>query len=160
MAKKGKKPTSKYDDRGDDRSPRSSFAKGNEKRPRGTAPDYGGELPLWAFRIVDLDGPWCWSKMDGGVLRDVLDRLKQLETMSWHEIESKTGSHFIETGDTGFCKQARDRLAEIRQDDADALFSLRVTGRRRIWGIRDGGILRILWWDPEHEVYPSHLKGT
>lgn len=159
MGKSRKQPGSAGADRGAERAPRSAFAKGNERRPRGPAPGPGAAPPLWAYRIVDLGGPWCWSRLDGAGLREVLQRLKELESMTWAAIESGTGSHFIDDL-TKLCRRARERLVEIRQDDAATLFSLRLTGRRRIWGIRDAHVLRILWWDPEHEVYPSAKKHT
>jgi hypothetical protein len=96
--------------------------------------------------------------MDGGVLGEVLQRLKSLESMTWEEIDGPTGCHGVETWKLG--KAARDRLTEIRQDDAAQLFSLRVTGRRRVWGILDEHVFRVLWWDPEHQVYPVEKKHT
>ncbi|HEU0015572.1 MAG TPA: hypothetical protein VFQ45_17985 [Longimicrobium sp.] len=140
-----------------ERSPRSAFGARDAREPRGAAPDYDGRFPLWAFRIVDLGGPWCWGNLGGAALVEVLQRLRDLETMTWHAIAA-TGSHAVGVG--GLCKRARDRLAEIEQDDVDELFSLRVTGPRRVFGIRHGGVLRILWWDPRHEVYPSPRKHT
>jgi hypothetical protein len=83
--------------------------------------------------------------------------MKELETMTWQAI-GETGSHFIDV--SGLSKSARDRLLAIQQDDVDQLYSLRVTGRRRIFGIRDGGTFRVLWWDPEHEVCPAQKKHT
>ncbi len=50
--------------------------------------------------------------------------------------------------------EARQRLVELRQDDVDELFSLRMTGRRRVWGFREANVLRFLWWDPDHQVCP------
>lgn len=158
MASKDKKPFSKYENRGAAKVPRSAFASGDEKKPRGNAPRYDGALPLWAFRIVDLGGPWCWTKIDGPTLGAVLERLKQLESMTWAEIEGGTGSHYVDQGELS--KEARDRLVKIEQDDTESLFSLRVSGKERIIGIRDGSVLRILWWDPEHQVYPSKKKHT
>jgi hypothetical protein len=155
--KKPKLPSSAYGDRGSHKAPRSSFAEDTRKTPRGAAPDYAGQFPLWAFRIVDLGGPWCWSALSGDGLREVLQRMKELETMTWHSI-TETGSHFIDV--SGLGKPARDRLMEIHQDDIDQVYSLRVTGRRRIFGIRDGGVLRVLWWDPAHQVCPAHKKHT
>jgi len=81
-----------------------------------------------------------------------------METMEWAEIESGTGSHTIAVG--SLSAEARKRLIEIRQDDIDDVFSLRITGAERVFGIRDQWILRILWWDPEHRVCPSFKKGT
>ena len=155
--KKAKNPTSRFSDRGDARSPRSAFEDANRKMPRGVTPDYEGRFPLWAFRIVDLGGPWCWSALGGEDLRTVLQRLKELETMTWQAI-ANTGSHPIEVA--SLAKAARDRLVEIQQDDVDQVYSLRCTGRRRIFGIREGGVLRFLWWDPDRDVCPAPLKHT
>ncbi|RKZ46349.1 MAG: hypothetical protein DRR00_24365, partial [Candidatus Parabeggiatoa sp. nov. 3] len=52
------------------------------------------------------------------------------------------------------------RLAEIHQDDIDELFSLRLSGKERLWGILDNHILKILWWDANHDVWPSKKKHT
>lgn len=113
--------------------------------------------PLWAFRFLDLGGPWCWSRMSGEVLLDVMSHLRDFESMTWAEIE-RAGSHFVATPD--LIRKAQGRLVEIGQDDVDSLFSLRVGGRGRIWGIRDEHVLRVLWWDPRHEVCPSPKKHT
>jgi hypothetical protein len=155
--KRSKRPSSTYADRGSHKAPRSAFGAENRKTPRGGTPDYDGQFPLWAFRIVDLGGPWCWSALGGNALRDVLQRMRELESMTWHAI-TDTGSHFIAASSLG--RRARERLMEIQQDDVDQVYSVRVTGRRRIIGIRDGGVLRILWWDPEHEVCPAPKKHT
>jgi len=156
--KKPKRPSSAFEDRGSRKAPRSSFREEDRKVPRGVVTaDYAGQFPLWAFRIVDLGGPWCWSALDGDGLREVLQRMKELETMTWHSI-TETGSHFIDVA--SLSKPARDRLMEIHQDDVDQLYSLRMAGRPRIFGIRDGGVFRVLWWDPRHEVCPSPKKHT
>ena len=63
-----------------------------------------------------------------------------------------TGSHPIPIAQLD--KLARDRLSEIEQDDLDELFSLRLTGEKRIWCIRNEMVMRVLWWDPSHQVYP------
>ena len=155
--KPGRRPSSPFADRGGHKAPRSSYGAQNRKVPRGNAPDYAGQYPLWAFRIVDLGGPWCWSVLGGDSLREVLQRMRELESMTWHAI-TETGSHFIDT--SALARVARERLVAIQQVDVDQVYSVRVRGRRRIIGIREGGVLRVLWWDPEHEVCPSARKHT
>ncbi len=155
--KKAERPASSSSPPSGGKSPRSAFPADGRKTPRGEAPEYGGRFPLWAFRIVDLGGPWCWSALGGPELRTVLQRLKEFESMTWQAI-ADTGSHSIDVD--RLAKPARARLVEIQQDDVDQVYSLRCTGRRRIFGIREGGVLRILWWDSEHEVCPAPLKHT
>ena len=96
--------------------------------------------------------------MTGDDIRKVLERLRSFESMTWREIDGPTGSHGV--GLTSLCAAAQKRLVTIKQDDAEELFSLRVEGAARVWGIRDGHVLRILWWDPRHEVCPSPKKHT
>lgn len=96
--------------------------------------------------------------MDGAILGEVLQRLKSFESMTWAEIDGPTGGHGVET--RRISRAARHRLTEIQQDDAEVLFSLRVTGRRRVWGILDEHVFKVLWWDPEHEVYPVEKRHT
>ena len=78
--------------------------------------------------------------------------------MTWQEILESRQHHPIEIN--RLCPAAQRRLAEISQDDIDDLISLRLGGRERIWGIRDGATLKLLWWDPDHQVCPATLKHT
>jgi hypothetical protein len=116
--------------------------------------------PLWSFRMLDMGGPWCWGVMDQQTFMRVLDRLRNLESMTWVEITNTTGSHFIEMDKLN--KDAISRIADLKYDDIDELYSLRITGQERIFGIRYGRdhVLRILWWDPKHQVCPSPKKHT
>ncbi|MBX7259668.1 MAG: hypothetical protein K1Y02_25150 [Candidatus Hydrogenedentes bacterium] len=58
------------------------------------------------------------------------------------------------------CKNAQKRLSEIRQDDIDELFSFRIMKKKRLWGILDRHVFKILWWDPDHQVYPMDTKDN
>lgn len=129
----------------------------DEKKPRARPENAQQQTPLWALGIVELDGPWTWRGMSSEQFSHVLERLGQFERMTWGEIE---GSRHHSVRVVGICKPGRDRLAEIRQDDVDELFSLRLSGRIRLYGIRDGRVLKLLWYDPLHEVYPSPKKHT
>lgn len=150
-------PNPPLEDRGAAKTPRSPFGEVEAKRPRGAAPSVATLRPLWALRILDPDGPWGRGTITGTDFCDLLQRLKGFESMTWGEIVGG-GSHFVDV--QGCSRRARDRLIELRHDDTDSLFSLRITGRRRLFGIRDANVLSILWWDPEHEVYPSSKKHT
>ncbi len=141
MPKKPKRATAKESPRGG-------------KEPR-TPPIRELEPPQWSFVLVDIGAQWSFSNMKGPQLAKALRRLGEFEKMTWAAIE-QGGSHPIQV--TEIISDARKRLVKIRQDDEDVLFSLRMSGKQRIWGIRDRHILRILWWDPNHEVYPSSKK--
>ena len=112
----------------------------------------------WHLSAIDFDGPWCVFHIDKvHLLGKILGRLRSFESMTWGDL-GNTGSHSIET--YKLCREARRRLEEIGQDDIESLFSLRFSGKERLWGIRDRAAFRVLWWDPEHEICPSAKKYT
>jgi hypothetical protein len=120
-------------------------------------PDVQGAKFCWRVTDIDWDGPWGWSQAScRQLLDDVLPRLHDLESMTWGQVDGPTGSHYVEA--TAIVPEARRRLTEIGKDEQARLFSLRITGRIRLWGIRDIAVLRVLWWDPEHSVCPSLKK--
>jgi len=96
--------------------------------------------------------------MTSAVIEDVIFRLKELESMTWTEIEQGTHSHFVEV--TKLIPDAQKRLSALRLDDFDVLFSLRIKAKPRLWGIRINNIFHALWWDPDHQVCPSLKKHT
>jgi hypothetical protein len=108
---------------------------------------------------MDGDGSWSVQAGDSTYFRKALSRLAQLETMTWNAILSdKHNNHYV-SPDT-LCSEAQARLSELQLDGTDNLVSLRIEGKPRIWGIRDRGVFRVIWWDPEHTVCPSHKKHT
>lgn len=110
----------------------------------------------WSFNQVDWGGPYCWAAVPAEkLLRDVIPRLQEFEKKKWGEIH-ETGSHDIEV--ENIIRPAQVRLQTLYNDQYDSVYSLRLQGRERIFGLKDGPILRILWWDPEHAVCPSHKK--
>jgi hypothetical protein len=120
------------------------------------------QTPAWQFHRVDRDHEkWGWNRLGAEGLWELLHgKLADFESMTWAEIQRAAGgrshgnnSHFVEVKDC--CKEARDRLLDLRMDDTDEVFSLRLTGTLRLYGIRDGRVLRFIWHDPEHSVYPT-----
>lgn len=114
---------------------------------------------IWRVTSVDMAGQWGWGSVDLSLLfAEVIPKLHEYESMTWADVEGPSGSHFVACD--GLCRDAQSRLQEISLDDVEELFSLRITGRRRVWGIRDGRVLQVLWWDPNHEVCPSEKKNS
>lgn len=121
---------------------------------------YYSERPSWRISQIEMMDPFGWHRIDPTSALYVREKLSQFESMTWSEIliDAKKQNHSISVSD--LCKAARDRLEAIQQEDVDELVSLRLSGRERVWGILEGGVLRLLWWDPEHQVCPSVLKNT
>ena len=127
------------------------------------------ETVVWQFGIADLEGEWGWKTTASKDWWEViLPKLKGFESMTWGEIMKASGGrregtnhHPVKVKELTL--QARNRLAEIQQDDISELFSLRLDSNRRIYGIRDRRILKLLWYDPYHgdnrrAVYPMQDK--
>ena len=107
--------------------------------------------------IVD---PFGWHKITVAKLHEIHERLKNFETMTWHDIliTGKKHNHSIEIHKLS--KLAMDRLKETKLDDIEKLISLKVSSRERIWGIKHQTVLLLLWWDPKHQVCPLIKKHT
>lgn len=131
-----------------------------KKQPRipTDASSYLKAPPSWQLSIIDFDGNWGWNNIDYFLLTtEIIPKLQNFETMQWSQI---LGSKHHEVNIEGFSKEALKRLEELRMDDQETMVSLRLSGEKRLWGVRKGSVLKIIWWDPHHKVYPSKLKHT
>jgi hypothetical protein len=106
---------------------------------------------------MDKGGLWGWNMFNGAHLPEFLERLLHVQKLTLHDLR-ENGSHLVEIGN--LIPEAQKRLVEIQMDDFDELFSWRITGKKRAWSIKEGTILWLLWWDPEHQICPSLKKHT
>lgn len=138
----------------------TEFPKAQTKTPRGgsLASDISARNFRWRVDQADYGGQWGWRDVAIQTLfGSIIPKLHDFESMTWSAIAG-SGSHFVAIED--LCTEAQTRLRELERDEQDQLFSLRLDGRMRIWGVRDVGIFRMLWCDPEHTVCPSDLRHT
>lgn len=140
----------------------SAFLPETEKKPRVqydiNSPD--SLNPVWQLSKLDYGWEHSWDKIGRERWENtILPFLRNLETMSWHQIKTAAGGKTSGTNSHNIpierlSKNARERLEAIQQDDIDDLFSLRFTGKGRIWGVKDRNILRIIWFDFDHAICP------
>ncbi len=128
------------------------------KTPKSISTSVSNEHFRWDVRNADFDGEYGWKKVEIKTLfREIIPKLRQFESMKWGEIEGED-SHFV---DVDKCStEAQKRLKRIKLDDLEQLFSLRIGGKKRIFGWREKSVFHVLWWDPDHKVYPSKMKYT
>jgi hypothetical protein len=126
----------------------------------GDPQDYYQKKPAWRISKMEFSAPFGWHILDANGIASILEKLANFETMTWKEIllDAKKQNHNVSVDK--LIKEAQDRLTEISLDDLDELTSLHLTGKGRVWGIIDQGVMNLLWWDPEHQVCPSHKKHT
>jgi hypothetical protein len=132
-----------------------------QKHPRGAELIETIQKKQFCWRVEDIDwnGPWGWSNASREeILRTIVPKLHNYESMTWAAVEGPSGSHSVEFDQ--LCGDAQARLGEIGKGEVESLFSVRITGEQRIWGVKDVAILRVLWWDPGHSVCPSLKKHT
>lgn len=122
---------------------------------------YMRKRPAWRFEKSDTQGKWAVKAcvdIDGRILR----KLASYEGMTWAEIMQASGgksegngnnNHFEKICD--FTKEAQDRARDIVPDE-DELFSLRLTGRERLYGTLHDGVMNVIWYDREHEIYAGN----
>lgn len=124
-----------------------------ESNPEG----YFSKSPSWCFAKCDNEYE-KWSIANSDFINDVLPKLISFEQRKWSDIISdKTKNHWIKCED--FSKEARERI-EIIPQSYDSLFSIRLTGKIRLFGFIEDGVYYIIWVDQNHEVCPSPLKHT
>lgn len=133
-----------------------------ELRPKVSAPPkFHGGVISWRFSDVDKGGPFSWTILENDPARfvQIIKKLSNLETMQEKDL-GEYGCHSIYVRDLS--NVAQKRLGQINRDDVDQLYSIRIDGRCRIFCIHDAAhkFLRVLWYDPEHEVHPSPKKHT
>ena len=137
--------------------PSSAISVSGKKVPRIAQEVDGNILQYWSFKHFDGDGPFGWYLCQETVLW-LLDILKDRQGINWNHLTQGNKSHNIPVVDLE--KNAQQRLAQLQLDDYEELFSMRITGKQRIFGIRDRNIFHVLWWDPNHQVCLSHKKNT
>lgn len=113
--------------------------------------------PSWNFSLCDLEHE-KWSIIQSKFPSDILPKLISFERRKWSDIiNDKKHNHWIEC--SKFIKEAKERLIELNYN-YDSLFSLRLTGRLRLFGIIEYGVFYVIWYDIDHEICPAPKKHT
>jgi hypothetical protein len=113
------------------------------------------------FNRVDTSGPWCLSRIDGREHTKLLARLRDIESMRVRDVFNngdEPGKHY----EAERCPNPAlvRRLRDLEYDDETRISRLRFGGRGRLFGFLRGNQFFALWWDPEHEVWPSKKRNT
>jgi hypothetical protein len=117
--------------------------------------DRSRELLAWRLSTLDIDGRWGWRRLDEAALQRLHEKLQGFETMTADELFGpRRGNKQIPVEDLP--REAFRRLEQLQLDDMDGLCELRIKGDSRIWGFRRGNVINVLWWDPDHTVFPGN----
>ncbi|WP_295785928.1 hypothetical protein [uncultured Microbacterium sp.] len=139
----------------------AASAGNTDKRPSAAAESVSDGKDYVRVRLHRADQGGAWSILDIGrdKQKDLLDLITRLE-----KIEMKhafTPQQNCKQYDMDVCpnKDATDRLAEV-YDGLDTLVRFALDGTTRVYGARERNEFHLLWWDSDHEVWPSKKKHT
>lgn len=107
------------------------------------------------FNRTDLGGPWCLTKISQPDHALLLDKIKSIETMTVHEVFNGNPGKDYEIDQLPNADAARRLEDDLPYSDQDQISRLQIAGKQRLYGFRQGNNFHVLWWDPEHEIWPS-----
>jgi hypothetical protein len=115
----------------------------------------------WRFAHVDDDGPWGLGRLATDALSALLKQLVSFESMTVNEA-------FHRSDYPGKCydleaipnDEALERLEACGLADQTKIWRLRIGGTGRLYGFLAGNVFHVVFWDPEHEIWPSQLRNT
>lgn len=125
---------------------------------------YLNKNPVWVFHRSD-----CHHKKWGlfnckDFCNTILSKLISFERMTWAEIQNAssgrtygTNNHNVKICD--MTKEAQKRARKINLN-VDELFSLRLDGKTRLYGIIEDGVYNIIWYTNNHDICLSYKKHT
>ena len=116
--------------------------------------------PAWRIGNLRMKAPFGWDAITRDDMSQIVEHFKGLESMTWSAILIGAKKHNHNCNVDGMCRQAQACLLEDWQGGTDELLTIRLTNRKRVWGVLEGPIVYLLWWDPTHAVYPTEPKNT
>lgn len=127
------------------------------------------QTPAWQFHRCDEEhGLWGWGKLSPEKRQRIISgHLVHFEKLTWAKLKEQAGGRSTGTNHhslqiENFSPEAKARLSELHLEDYDELFSLRLMNTIRLYGIREGRVLRFVWHDPHHgstrAAYPTSPK--
>jgi hypothetical protein len=114
------------------------------------------ETIAWQFRRFDKDHPdWGWRKLKAPQWKVVLTHLIDFEGLTWASLKAQSGGRRKGTNHhsldiSKLPAKTRQRWTDLGLDDYDTVFSLRITNTLRLYGVRDGRVMALIWHDPFH----------
>ena len=121
-----------------------------------------GEKVIFLFDRIDRDGKFAFdvSRADfdhKGFLQKVID----YSGMTWAEVRRQThdagkSKHHYLTEVSRYSQEAQDRIEKLGlMQDTDRIYSFALGNKLRIIGLREREKFHVVWYDSNHEFYPS-----
>ena len=131
---------------------------GKQPKTGKSADSYLSRPPLWSFAKMDCAYEKWGLNQTEDLFAEVIEKLRSFEGMTWMEIMQASGGrkcgtnhHFDNVSD--LTPEAQRRWGNLGYEEFDQVFSLRLGGTRRLFGILLDGVFSVVWYDQEHEIY-------
>lgn len=128
-------------------------------------------LPMeWCPLRSDREGSWSWGQerawAEDEWTATIEPALVELAKLTWSEIVAQmTGGknrhkkhHDMDVG--VIADEALTRWIEHGLEEYDTAFRFRLGNKPRLWGFRTGAKFNIVWWDPNHMIYPVDIANN
>lgn len=129
-----------------------------------------GQMVVWTVDGADLEGKWSWGADREWTAHDwageIEPNLYEFSNLKWSEVCAQTTGtkdrHFKHHSMqiTDIVGEAQNRWAHLDLDQFPEAFRFRLGGKKRLWGYRIKATFHVVWWDPEHMIYPTEPKGS
>jgi hypothetical protein len=114
---------------------------------------YDREL-RFRFDRVDIGSEWCLTDISKDDHAELIAFMAEMETKKVKELIPRPCKHADVAADSQN-PTAQKRARERFSDDHDAIHEFRISGAKRLWGLLYDNEFSIIWWDPNHVVFPS-----
>jgi hypothetical protein len=148
-------------------TPKSRFKGKSGRVAKAAAPASSQQdRPHFCFRYADRATKEAWVFKPGEDHAPALVQfICEMAQLSWGEIEAqKAGQHkrhhSQDISSLQSAAQADITKRKLSERFNETMFRFRLTGEQRLWGFRRGRVFHIVWWDPDHKVYPTEKART
>lgn len=111
----------------------------------------------WRFRHIDHEGPWSFANVDASTWQSILRKLADFESMTVTEAFCGNPGKDYEITEIPH-PDVPGRLDAIGLADQTRMCRFELQGLWRLYGFRQGNIFHVVWWDPQHEIWPPSHK--
>lgn len=130
-----------------------------KKKPR-ISPEAWTQQPFrWRVNdnYIDMEHEeWGWGCMPINDFFEILKKsLQKYESMSWNDVLHRQSCHPMPVHQ--ITRRARDRFITMCPD-VDTLHQVDFSELGRVWGVKKGQYLQLVWHDPNHTVCPTRRR--
>ena len=129
-------------------------------KPNNTKRNYDSEYFKWCFKSC-FHTHATWESMGAcELINEIISKLEDYETQIWSQVKNASGGKT--RGSNNHSMSASELPKELKKEyikskymeKFDKVFSLRLTGKKRLIGYVNQGVFYVLWYDPNHQIFP------